>query len=53
MFSNYNFTYKKTKDEYTVIRKEDNAFIPKDINNTDYQIYLEWVKAGNTPEEAD
>ena len=27
--------------------------IPKDESNIDYQKYLEWVDAGNTPEEAD
>jgi len=27
--------------------------IPTDPDNTDYQEYLEWVSAGNTPEESD
>jgi hypothetical protein len=27
--------------------------IPKNTENTDYQEYLEWVAAGNTPEAAD
>ena len=27
--------------------------IPTDPSNTDYAEYLEWVAAGNTPEEAD
>ena len=27
--------------------------IPYDSDNTDYQEYLEWVDAGNTPEAAD
>ena len=31
-------------------RKEDNAFIPFDDGNKDYQEYLAWVAAGNTPE---
>ena len=31
-------------------RKEDNAFIPFDNGNVDYQEYLAWVAAGNTPE---
>ena len=26
---------------------------PSDENNTDYQAYLKWVEAGNTPEPAD
>jgi hypothetical protein len=34
-------------------RLSDNAFIPFDPANTDYQEYLEWVEAGNTPEAAD
>lgn len=36
-----------------VCRIEDNAYIPFDPANTDYQEYLEWVAEGNTPEEAD
>ena len=54
------FTYKKLKNpvdnkEETslILRKEDNAFIPFDEANTDYQEYLKWVAEGNTPEEAD
>ena len=52
------YTYKNVKDidgsigNY-ILRKEDNAFIPKDEANTDYQKYLAWVAEGNTPEEAD
>jgi len=30
-----------------------NLSIPLDPANTDYQEYLEWVDAGNTPEAAD
>jgi hypothetical protein len=33
--------------------KGTGIFIPKDLSNTDYQEYLEWVAAGNTPEAAD
>ena len=36
-----------------IIRIMDNAFIPFDPANTDYQEYLEWVSEGNTPEAAD
>jgi hypothetical protein len=36
-----------------IIRLADNAFIPFDPDNTDYQAYLKWVADGNTPEPAD
>ena len=32
-----------------IIRVSDNAFIPFDPANTDYQEYLKWVELGNTP----
>ena len=31
----------------------DNAFIPPDPDNTDYQEYLKWLEEGNTPLPAD
>ena len=53
------YTYKKLKtmegvdSTTTILRKEDNAFIPFDEGNSDYQAYLLWVAEGNTAEAAD
>ena len=34
-------------------RTTDNACIPMDESNTDYQAYLLWVSEGNLPSPAD
>ena len=41
-------TYKLTQGD-TILRLADNAFIPPDPGNRDYQEYLEWVSQGNEP----
>jgi hypothetical protein len=33
----------------SIQRTSDNAVIPFDPANTDYQAYLKWVSEGNTP----
>jgi hypothetical protein len=47
--------YQQCKDPVTAIinncikRVSDNAIIPFDPTNTDYQAYLDWVAQGNQP----
>jgi len=36
----------------TILRLEDNAYIPLAEGNTDYQEYLAWLAEGNTPDPA-
>ena len=54
------YSYKQLKNDLTgeldskiILRKEDNAFIPCDEANKDYQEYLEWVADGGVAEAAD
>ena len=51
------YTYKLLKSADTgtigsVLRKEDEAQIPFDSANIDYQEYLAWVAEGNTADPA-
>jgi hypothetical protein len=41
-------TYQLTQGD-TILRLEDQAWIPQDPANTDYVAYLAWVEEGNTP----
>lgn len=36
-----------------ILRLDDNAAIPFDPANTDYQEYLKWIAEGNEPLPAD
>ena len=55
--------YKKLKHKYDgsevvrtdmIYRKADETYIPFDPLNTDYKLYLEWLKIdGNEPDPAD
>ena len=42
-------TYTLTANENTIVRDEDQAFIPTDPDNRDYQEYLAWLDKGNEP----
>ena len=44
--------YKLAKDNW-IIRLKDDASIPMDEANTDYQAYLAWLDEGNTVLPAD
>lgn len=42
--------YRLTSSASVVLRVADNANIPNDLNNLDWNAYQEWLDAGNTPE---
>ena len=50
-------TYKLIKDSLTgevlFVQRSDNAIIPFDPANIDYQAYLKWLSEGNEPIPAD
>ena len=41
--------YTLTQTPDIIVRDEDQAFIPADPANTDYQEYLAWLDEGNQP----
>jgi hypothetical protein len=53
------YKIKTDKNDFTgiettsIIDVDKNTGIPNDPANTDYQAYLAWVAAGNTPLPAD
>jgi hypothetical protein len=41
-----------TPPSTSIIRLSDGALVPVSSDNPDYREYLEWLKAGNTPDPA-
>ena len=52
-YNMYKLSPKYIGNQTSVIRLSDMACIPFAPDNTDYQSYLKWIEAGNTPEPAD
>jgi hypothetical protein len=44
---------KKQVQQNAILRLSDNAFIPFDPDNSDYQAFLAWKAEGNEPLPAD
>lgn len=42
-------TYQLTQGD-EIFRTTDGAFIPPDLSNSDYVVYLDWLEEGNTPD---
>ena len=42
-------SYKKTEFDNVILRLADNASIPFDEGNRDYQEYKSWLARGNEP----
>jgi hypothetical protein len=49
----YKLTPQHENTPVTIHRLLDNTFIPPNPDNTDYQAYLRWLEAGNTPTPAE
>jgi hypothetical protein len=47
------YKLRKFLNNQDIVRLSDNACIPFDPDNTDYQEYLKWVAEGNEPLPAD
>jgi hypothetical protein len=45
--------YKLLANPAAILRLDDNATIPVDARNVDYQAFLAWQAAGNVPQPAD
>lgn len=49
----YKMSEYKIISKNTVKRLVDNAFIPFEEANTDYQEYIKWLEEGNIPDPPD